>query len=109
MSEARLFLLQRATAIIMAPLVLIHLAIILYASRGGLNAAEILARTKGSSLWALFYGLFVVAAAIHAPLGLRNVVREWTPWRGTSLEAAMALLGVALLLLGLRAVAAVTL
>ncbi len=109
MSEARLFLLQRASALVLAPLVLIHLGLVIYAVRGGLDAAEILARTRGSVAWALFYGLFVVAVAVHAPIGLRAVLREWTGWRGPSLGWAMAAFGVLLLALGLRAVAAVVL
>ena len=108
MSESWSFLLQRATALLLAPLVLGHLLVILYATRGGLTAEEILGRTQGSGFWALFYGLLVVAAAIHAPLGLRNVLREWSPWRGAGLDLAMALLALMLLVLGLRAVVAVT-
>ncbi len=64
-------------------------------------------RTQGSAGWALFYGLFVVAAAVHAPIGLRNVIREATPWDGRGLDVAMALLFVVLLALGARAVVAV--
>lgn len=105
--EVQLFLLQRLSAMVLAPLVLVHLIVILYAVQGGLTAAEILARTQGSVAWGLFYALFVLAAAVHAPIGLRSVVREWTPWRGRSLEAAMLLLALALLALGLRAVWAV--
>jgi fumarate reductase subunit C len=107
MSEARLFLLQRASAMLLAPLVLVHLGLILYAVRGGLSAAEILARTQGSVGWAAFYGLFVLAAAVHAPIGLRAVLREWTGWRGLGLDLAMLILGGVLLVLGLRAVWAV--
>src|SRR5262252_11113757 len=59
--NVRLYLLQRATAAIMVPLVLAHLAVIYYATRGGLSAAEILARTRGSIGWGAFYGLFVLA------------------------------------------------
>ena len=105
--EARLFALQRASAIILAPLVLVHLAVIVYAVRGGLGAAEILARTQGSAGWALYYGLFVLAASVHAPIGVRTVLAEWTPWRGRSLDAAMLILAVLLMALGLRAVWAV--
>ena len=43
-----LWLIQRLSAMVMAPLVLIHLATIVYATRGGLDAAEVLARTRGS-------------------------------------------------------------
>lgn len=107
MIEARLFALQRLTAMILAPLVVAHLIVILIAVEGGLSAAEILSRTRGSAAWAGFYGLFVVAAAVHAPIGLRNVLREHTGWRGRSLNAAMGLVGLALLATGLRAVFAV--
>ena len=46
--ERRLFLLQRLTAMALAPLVLVHLGLVLVAIRGGLTAGEILARTQGS-------------------------------------------------------------
>ena len=105
--EARLFALQRMSAMLLAPLVLVHLVLILYAVRGGLSADEILARTRGSIVWALFYGAFVLAAAVHAPIGVRNVLREWTPWRGLSLDGAMLLLAALLMATGLRAVWAV--
>ena len=105
--EARLFLLQRLSAVIMAPLVLIHLGLILYAVETGLTAEAILSRTKGSLFWALYYGLFVLAAAIHAPIGLRAVLREWLRWKGATADGALLMLGVVLLGLGLRAVYAV--
>ena len=107
MNEAVLFALQRLTAKVLAPLVVVHLVLILYAVHGGLSAAEILGRTQGSAAWGAFYGLFVVAVAVHAPIGVRNVVREWTRWRGRSLDVASVGLALALLALGLRAVAAV--
>lgn len=106
-SEATLFALQRLTAKLLAPFVLVHLVLILYAVRGGLSAAEILDRTQGSVVWGAFYALFVVAVAVHAPIGVRNVVREWTRWRGRSLDATSVVLAMVLLALGLRAVAAV--
>ncbi len=102
-----LYVLQRASALVLAPLVIAHIALVIYATRDGLSAAEILARTQGSVGWAVFYGLFVLAAAVHAPIGLRNVIREATPWDGRGLDLAMALLFVALLGLGARAVIAV--
>ena len=105
--ERRLFLLQRLTAMLLAPLVLVHLATVIWAIRGGLTAAEILGRTQGSVGWALFYGLFVVAAAVHAPIGLRNVLVEWTPLRRRAADTLSLAFGVLLLLLGLRAVWAV--
>lgn len=104
---ALLFAAQRLTAFVLAAAVAIHLGTIIYAVRGGLTAGEILARTHGNIGFALFYATFVVAVAIHAPIGLRNVLREWTPWRGRSLDAALVLLALLLLALGLRAVFAV--
>ena len=55
---------------VLALCVLVHLATLIYAVRGGLSAAEILGRTHGSSGWASFYALFVLAVAVHAPIGL---------------------------------------
>jgi fumarate reductase subunit C len=105
--ETRLFVLQRASAMILAPLVIAHLGLILYAVRGGLTADEILARTHGSIGWALFYGVFVLVVSVHAPIGVRNVLTEWTRWRGRSLDVAMLVLAAALMATGLRAVWAV--
>ncbi len=107
MTPVWLFLAQRLTALILAPLVIAHLVMILIVADGGLTAADILARTRGSVGWGLFYGTFVLAAAIHGPIGLRNVIQEHTSWRGRSLDAAMLLLGGLLATLGGRAVVAV--
>src|SRR5580704_3782111 len=62
--NVRLYVWQRATAALIAPLVLGHIAIIFYATRQSLTAADILSRTHGSVLWASYYGLFVAAASI---------------------------------------------
>jgi fumarate reductase subunit C len=102
-----LFLAQRLSAAILAFAVAVHLATILYAVRGGLTAGEILGRTHGNPAFFAFYALFVVAVAVHAPIGLRNVVREWTPWRGPTLDGALAVFAACLLVLGFRAVFAV--
>jgi len=102
-----LFAAQRLTAFVLALAVAIHLGIILYAVRGGLTAAEILGRTHGNVAFLIFYGVFVIAVAVHAPIGLRNVLREWTRWRGRTLDLALALFAVLLLALGMRAVFAV--
>ncbi|WP_431861003.1 succinate dehydrogenase, hydrophobic membrane anchor protein [Azospirillum sp.] len=105
--ELRLFLAQRLSAMVLAPLVLLHLGVILYAVRGGLSAAEILGRTKGSVLWGGLYGLFVLVVAVHGSIGLRAVLREWI--RHPRLADAAALLFAALaLVLGFRAVLVLT-
>jgi fumarate reductase subunit C len=102
--EAHLWLAQRLSAVVLAACVVVHLATILLAARGGLSAAEILARTRGSLAWAAFYGAFVVAVAVHAPLGLRTILAEWAGWRGRPVDAALGVFALALLLAGWRAI-----
>ena len=104
---AILFLAQRLSAVVLAAAVAVHLATILYAVRGGLTAADILGRTHGNVGFLIFYAIFVIAVAVHAPIGLRNILREWTRWRGTTLDLALALFALLLLALGMRAVFAV--
>jgi fumarate reductase subunit C len=105
--ELWLYIAQRGSALVLAPLVLLHLGVILYAVAGGLSAAEILGRTRATWLWPATYALFVAAAAVHAAIGLRVVLREWTLWRDRSLDLATLAFGLILLLLGLRAVQAI--
>jgi len=107
--NVRLYLWQRLTAALMVPLVLVHVAVIFYATRKGLTAADILGRTRGSLTWASFYGLFVVAVAVHASVGVRTVLSEWSPLPDRAAGICAVVFGVALLALGLRAVAAVVL
>ena len=106
-TQVLLWAAQRASAAVLAVCVLVHLVTMIIAVRNGLTAAEILGRTGGSVTWALFYGVFVVAVAVHAPIGLRNVLAETTGWRGASLEWTMLALAIALALWGARAVYAV--
>jgi fumarate reductase subunit C len=108
MLSLRLYMLQRITALLMAPLVLGHLAVMIYAVQGGLSAAEILGRTQGSVLWFAFYGSFVLAVSIHGAIGLRTIAAEWGGLRGRGLDAAMWLIGMGLFGMGARAVWAVT-
>jgi len=105
--EFRLYLLQRLTALIMAPLVIGHIAVMIYAIQDGLTAAEILGRTQGSVFWGLFYGIFVVAVAIHAAIGLRTIAQEWLRLEGAALHAVTWTVGLGLMVLGGRAVYAV--
>jgi fumarate reductase subunit C len=104
----RLYMAQRLTALLMVPFVIGHLAVMIYAIRGGLSAAEILGRTEGSPAWFAFYGLFTIAVSIHAAIGLRAVAHEWGGLSGRPLEALMWGVGLGLLWLGGSAVWAVT-
>lgn len=103
----RLYLLQRLTALIMAPLVLTHIVVIVYAVQGSLDAAEILGRTRGSIGWGLFYGVFVAAVAIHASIGVRVIASEHFRWGKPALNGLTVAVALTLLWLGLRAVRAV--
>lgn len=105
--EMKLFLLQRLTAMIMVPFIFVHIGVIVYAVRGGLSAEEILGRTQGNWLWIAFYTLFVISASIHAPIGIRKVLKEWAGMRGRTLNLVALVLGLLFLVLGLRAVIAV--
>jgi len=106
-AQVLLWAAQRASAAVLAICVLVHLVTIVYAVRNGLTAAEILARTSGSMGWALFYGVFVLAVAVHAPIGLRTVLAEVIGWRGRGLDVAMLAFGLLLAAWGGRAVYAV--
>jgi fumarate reductase subunit C len=105
--EARLWVLQRATAVMLAACVAVHLVTIVYAVRGGLSAGDVLARTRGSATWALFYAAFVLAAAAHGSIGLRTIAIEWLRLRPPAANALMVAVASAFTLLGLYAVYAV--
>ncbi len=107
MLDVRLYLAQRISAMVMAPLVLGHLAVMIYSIQGGLSAAEILSRTQGSLWWGLFYGLFVLAVSIHAAIGLRVVANEYLKLKGAVLTAFTLIVGLTSLAMGGRAVIAV--
>lgn len=108
MLDIRLYLLQRISALIMAPLVAGHIAMMIYAVQGGLTAAEILSRTQGSLWWMLFYGLFVLAVSIHAAIGLRVIIYEWLGIKGLWLSLFSLIVFLGILAPGLYAVHAVT-
>jgi fumarate reductase subunit C len=107
--ETRLWLAQRASAAVLALCVIVHLATMIVAVKGGLSAADILGRTRHNPAWAGFYGLFVAAVAVHAPIGLRTVGSEWLAWRGRGADVVWVAVGIVFLVLGIRAVAAVVL
>ena len=106
-AQVLLWTAQRASAVVLALCVTVHLVTLIYAVRNGLSAAEILGRTRGSAGWAAFYALFVAAVTVHAPIGLRNFLAEAFDWRGSGLDILVSALALALALSGFRAVYAV--
>jgi fumarate reductase subunit C len=103
-AQTLLWAAQRASAAVLALCVVVHLATMIYAIRGGLSAAEILSRTRGSAGWLAFYSVFVLAVAVHAPIGLRPVLGEWLRWTGASRDLVLVALAMLLAGLGMRAV-----
>ena len=109
MLDLKLYMAQRISAMIMGPLVLGHLAVMIYAIQGGLSSAEILSRTQGSIFWFVFYGTFVIAVSVHAAIGMRVIMHEWLGLKGVTLPLFPWSLCLILLFMGARAVTAVTL
>jgi fumarate reductase subunit C len=109
MLDLKLYMAQRISAMIMGPLVLGHLAVMIYAIQGGLSSAEILSRTQGSIFWFVFYGTFVIAVSVHAAIGMRVIMHEWLGLKGVTLPLFIWSLCLILLFMGARAVTAVTL
>jgi len=105
--ETWLWIAQRASAAVLALCVLVHLATIIYAVHHGLTGAAILARTRGNVGALAFYALYVLAIAVHAPIGLRALCQEWLGWRNNALNWVIGALALALFIFGLRAGAAV--
>jgi fumarate reductase subunit C len=106
-AQARRWYWQRLSAMILAICVLVHIGVLIYAVRGGLTAVAILARTHDNLAFAAFYAVFVVACAVHVPIGLSHIAREWWGFgERTALWSSRAF-AFLLLWMGLRAVYAV--
>ncbi|MBL8381311.1 MAG: succinate dehydrogenase [Burkholderiales bacterium] len=106
-AEAKRWYWQRISAMVLALCVVAHIAIMIYAVRGGLSAAEILGRTRGSVPFAVFYSVFVLACAVHVPIGVARIAEEWLRFDRVLALALARLFGITIAFLGLRAVVAV--
>ncbi|MGZ9713656.1 succinate dehydrogenase [Glaciimonas sp. GNP009] len=106
--QARGWYFQRISAMVLALCVVVHIGVIIYAVRGGLSAIEILARTRGNWGFGIFYATFVLACAVHVPIGVANIAEEWWGWSNRGARILFFVAGLLILLLGLRAVAGVT-
>jgi fumarate reductase subunit C len=108
MSDAQLSMdswlrsMQRTSASVLGLCVLVHLVGMIYAVNGGLTAAEILDRTQGNWVFLAFYVVFALACAVHAPIGLLNIVKDWFGWSGIKTKYSAAAVGVGMALLGVR-------
>lgn len=102
--ETKLWLWQRLSAAVLAICVVVHLAVIVIAVQDGLSAAEIITRVSGNMPWLLFYSVFVISVAIHAPIGIRTVLKEMTRLSAQQTHLIMAVLCLVILSMGFRAV-----
>ena len=109
--NVRLYVWQRLTAAIMVPLVLVHVAVIFYATRKGMTRRRHpCAHARQHRCGPRSTASSSSPAAVHAAIGLRNVLTEWSPLETIASPAYSAsAFGFLLLVLGLRAVAAVVL
>jgi fumarate reductase subunit C len=99
----KLWAVQRITAAFLGLAVIVHLVTIMLAVRGGLTAAEILARTRGADLWFAFYVVFALCAGLHGAIGLRNIAGEWLGLRGRGVDALWLGIGLLTAAFGMRA------
>ena len=104
--QTKLWYAQRISAMVLGLCVAIHLAIIFYAVRGVLTAQEILGRTQGNMLFAIFYEIFVLACFVHAPIGMANILQETFPKSSVARPIAW-ILALLILILGTTAVVGV--
>lgn len=103
-SEARAWYWQRVSAMVLAIFVVVHLAIMVYAMKGGLTAAEILSRTQGNWIFGAFYAAFVIACAVHVPIGVAKIAKEWGSMSSKSAQLLSRFLVVVILVMGFAAV-----
>lgn len=104
--ETKLWLWQRMSAAVLALCVVVHLAVIVIAVQSGLSAAEILGRVSGNYAWFAFYSVFVLAVALHAPIGLRTILKESTSLGHRATHMIMGAACLIILIMGFRAILA---
>jgi fumarate reductase subunit C len=102
--ETKLWVWQRASAAVLGLCVVVHLGVIIYAVQDGLSAAEIISRVSGNIAWFAFYALFILAVAVHAPIGVRTILNEMTNLSPKMTHLIMAVLCLVILVMGFRAV-----
>jgi fumarate reductase subunit C len=103
-TEARLWLAQRVSAMVLGIAVVVHLGVIIMAVRGGLSAAEIVERVAGNIGWTVFYTVFLLAVAVHAPIGLRAVLSEMTKLSPKRVDLLCFIAAVFLVVMGMRTI-----
>ncbi len=98
---------SRISALVLAIAVAVHLYVIIDAVQQGLTAAALLERTHGNIPFLALYACFVLAASVHAPIGLRAVLAEWFGCSGGLTDGILVCFGILIAVLGMRAAWAV--
>jgi len=102
--ETKIWVWQRMSAAVLGVCVIVHLAMIIYAVQDGLSAAEIIGRVSGNIAWFVFYAVFILAVAVHAPIGVRTILNEMTQLSARATHLIMAVLCLIILVMGFRAI-----
>ena len=102
--ETKLWVWQRASAAVLGLCVIVHLILIIIAVQGGLSAGEIISRVSGNVAWLMFYSVFVITVAVHAPIGVRTILNEMTGLKTSQTYPVMAVLCLVILSMGFRTV-----
>lgn len=102
--ETKLWVWQRASAAVLGLCVIVHLILIIIAVQGGLSAGEIISRVSGNVAWLMFYSVFVIAVAVHAPIGVRTILNEMTGLKTSQTYLVMVVLCLVILSMGFRTV-----
>ena len=102
--ETKLWVWQRASAAVLGLCVIVHLILIIIAVQGGLSAGEIISRVSGNVAWLMFYSVFVITVAVHAPIGVRTILNEMTGLKTSQTYLVMAVLCLVILSMGFRTV-----
>lgn len=102
--ETKLWVWQRVSAAVLGLCVIVHLILIIIAVQGGLSAGEIISRVSGNVAWLMFYSVFVIAVAVHAPIGVRTILNEMTSLKTSQTHLVMAVLCLVILSMGFRTV-----
>jgi len=103
-AQAKAWYWQRISAMVLALFVIVHLVIMIIAIRDGLTAAEIFSRTKGNLAFGIFYALFVLACAVHVPIGIAKISEEWLGLSAAASSLLAKALALIIVVLGLTAV-----
>ena len=99
--ETFIWLLQRLSAIILSACTIIHIITIINSVKIGLTSADIINRIGANYGWFIFYLIFVLSASIHAPIGIRSILKESTNASNVTITLITIIFAILLVSLGI--------